>query len=183
MKIALDAGHGASRGHAFTGAHGNGLIEDYLALDFVTRIGHHLRAAGQNTVFTRPTKTLTSLSKRGKMAVAADCDLFLSIHLNAGAAQANGVEALVAENDKRSFAIAKRLAKVISAHGLRNRGAKWDSQSQHSKLRVLRDTYRHMPAVLLEIGFVTNTGDAALLADKHYRETIAYEIAEVCISN
>ncbi len=55
---------------------------------------------------------------------------------------------------------------------------KWDSQSQYSRLRVLRDTYRHMPAVLLEIGFLTNPHDARLLADKHFREAVAEEIAD-----
>ena len=52
MKIALDAGHGASRGHQFTGAHANGLIEDDLALDFVIRIGHLIRLAGHDTLIT-----------------------------------------------------------------------------------------------------------------------------------
>lgn len=172
-RVALDAGHGASRGHPFTGAHGNGLIEDELAFDFVTRIGHHLRLIGYDTVITRPDGRLVALATRGKRAIDGHCDLFLSIHLNAGPASAQGVEAFVAEGDTRSRALAERLTAAISAHGLRNRGAKWDSQSQYSSLRVLRDTYRHMPAVLLEIGFLTNAHDAKLLADKHFREAVA----------
>lgn len=176
-RIALDAGHGASRGRAFTGAHGNGLVEDDLALDLVTRIGHHLRATGYDTVIVRPDAKLVALATRGKRAIDAHCDLFVSVHLNAGPASAGGVEAFVAEGDQRSRAFAERLVQAISTHGLRNRGAKWDSQSQYSRLRVLRDTYRHMPAVLLEIGFVTNAHDARLLADKHFREAVAVEIA------
>jgi len=101
----------------------------------------------------------------------------VSLHLNAGTARAHGVEAYVAEGDHRSRLIAQRLVNVISKHGMANRGVKWDSQSQHSGLRVLRDTYRHMPAVLLEIGFLTNAGDARLLADKYFREAVALEIA------
>jgi len=176
-RVALDAGHGASRGRPFTGAHGNGLIEDDLALDFVTRIGHHLRAAGYDTVIIRPDAKLVTLATRGKRAVQSHCDLFLSIHLNAGPSEASGVEAYVAKGDTRSRALAERAVEAISAHGLRNRGVRWDSQSQYSSLRVLRDTYRHMPAVLLEIGFVTNKHDARLLGDKHFREAVAEEIA------
>lgn len=178
MKIALDAGHGASRGRPFTGAHGNGLIEDDLALDFVTRIGHHLRLAGHKTVIVRPDARLIALATRGKRAIEAHCDLFLSVHLNAGSTRAHGVEAYVAEGDERSQAVAKRLMHAVARHGLANRGVKWDSQSQHSKLRVLRDTYRHMPSVLLEIGFLTNVGDAESLSNRHWREAVSSDIAE-----
>lgn len=176
-KVALDAGHGASRGHAFTGASANGLVEDDLAFDFVTRIGHHLRLIGYDTVIIRPDAKLVALATRGKRAIQAHCDLFLSIHCNAGPASANGVEAFVAKGDTCSRAIAQRLVEAISKHGMKNRGVKWDSQSQHSSLRVLRDTYKHMPAILLEIGFLTNSHDAQLLKAKHFREAVAVEIA------
>jgi N-acetylmuramoyl-L-alanine amidase len=176
--VALDAGHGASRGRASSGAHGNGLIEDDLSLDFVTRIGHHLRLIGYDTVITRPDAALVALATRGKRAIDAHCDLFVSIHVNAGPASATGVEAYVSEGDTRSRELANRLLAAIAKHGLRNRGAKWDSQSQYSSLEVLRDTHKHMPAVLLEIGFLTNANDAKLLADKQWREAVAIEIAQ-----
>lgn len=176
-RIALDAGHGASRGHAFTGAHASGLVEDDLALDFATRIGHHLRLAGYETVITRPDARLVALGTRGKRAIDGHCDLFISVHINAGPAKARGAEAYVAEGDERSRRIAERLLSAIHKRGLHNRGVKWDSQSHYSKLKVLRATYRHMPAVLLEIGFVTNSGDAELLANKYWREAVACEIS------
>lgn len=175
--VALDAGHGASRGRPFTGACANGLTEDEVAFDFVTRIGHHLRLIGHDTVITRPDGNLVALATRAKRAIDGHCDLFLSIHHNAGPASATGVEAFVAKGDARSRALADRLLAAISKHGLRNRGAKWDSQSRYSSLRVLRDTHRHMPAVLLEIGFITNDHDAKLLADKHWREAVAVDLA------
>lgn len=177
-RIALDAGHGASRGLPHTGCAANGLVEDDLAFDFVTRIGHHLRLAGHETIITRPTAALVALDARGKKAVDGKCDMFISIHLNAGPASATGVEAFVAEGDTRSRSIADRLLAGIAKHGMHNRGAKWDSHSQYSRLAVLRDTYRHMPAVLLEIGFLTNSHDAKLLSDRQFREAVAVEIAE-----
>jgi N-acetylmuramoyl-L-alanine amidase len=183
MRIALDAGHGASRGLSHTGCAANGLVEDELALDFIKRIGHHLREAGYDTVIIRPDARLVALATRGKRAIDGHCDLFLSIHVNAGPASAQGVEAYVAEGDSLSRDIAQRLVDGVSKHGLRNRGAKWDSQSQYSRLRVLRDTHRHMPAVLLEIGFLTNVHDARLLADKHFREAVAVGIAMETSSN
>ena len=177
MMVALDAGHGARRGHAFTGACANGLVEDELALDFVVRIGHHLRRAGHRTLYTRPDTNLVPLSRRGKLAVARGCDMFLSIHCNAGPASASGTEAFVVNHDGRSRRIARELVEAVVEHGVRTRGVKWDSRSRHSRLRVLRDTYRHMPSVLLEIGFLTNDHDAALLNDRFFREAVAISIA------
>lgn len=179
MKAALDAGHGAHRGRTFTGARANGLVEDELALDFVRRIGHHLRIAGHQTVYTRPDARLVPLSSRGRTALETGCDVFLSIHCNAGPAQANGVEAFVARTDTRSRALAQALADAVSRCRMNSRGVKWDSQSQHRRLRVLRDTYREMPAVLLELGFLTNADDASLLKDRYFRESVSISIAHV----
>lgn len=180
MKIALDAGHGSTSKSAHTGAAANGLIEDDIALDMVKRIGHHLRLAGHSTVYTRPDERQTSLASRGRKAVNENCDMFLSIHCNAGPDSAKGVEAFVAAGDSRSVETAKALVASIVAKGMTSRGVKKDSQSQYSSLRVLRDTYRHMPAVLLEIGFLTNPKDALFLKDKIFREAAAIGIARVC---
>ncbi|MGI6295483.1 MAG: N-acetylmuramoyl-L-alanine amidase family protein [Armatimonadota bacterium] len=181
--IALDAGHGADRGLPHTGCAANGMVEDELVLDFVTRIGHHIRLAGHKTVITRPTMKLVELGSRGKMAIEAGCDMFVSVHANAGPATANGVEVFAAKGDERSYAIATQLSDRLSKHDLRNRGPKWDSQSQHPRLRVLQDTYRYLPAVLLEIGFLTNAHDSALLKDKYWRERISIDTAEGIIAS
>ncbi len=177
LKIALDAGHGAMKGRAHTGAAANGLIEDELALDLVGRIGHHLRAAGHQTVLTRPDEKLVPLTQRARLARASRCDVFVSIHCNAASGAACGVEAFAAEGDQRSRTLAGKLVAVLNRQGLRNRGVRWDSQSQHSRLAVLRGTYRHMPAVLVEVGFLTNPYDAGLLKDARWREETAAAIA------
>lgn len=173
MKIALDAGHGFLPGRRPTGAQANGLVEDELTLDFVRRIGHHLRAAGHETVYTRPDESLVSLASRGRTAWSGGCDLFLSIHCNAGPVRARGAEAYVAEGDQRSRELARKSLHVIGGCGMPLRGAKWDSQSAYSRLCVLRDTYKYMPAVLLEIGFLTNDKDARMLSNKYWRERLA----------
>jgi N-acetylmuramoyl-L-alanine amidase len=146
-------------------------------LDFVVRIGHHLRKAGHHTHYTRPDDNLIPLATRGKAAVARGCDLFLSIHCNAGPASASGVETFVVEGDDRSRKIAVGLVKAVVRQGMKSRGVKWDSYSQHSRLRVLRDACHHMPAVLLEIGFLTNDHDAALIKKKSFREAVAISLS------
>lgn len=181
VRVALDAGHGARPGRPYTGAAANGLVEDDLTLDLIKRIGHLLRAAGHETVYTRPDNKLVALNKRGKIARDTHCGLFLSIHCNAGPKAACGVEAFVVKGDAASRSIAQRLVDGVSAQGLSNRGVKWDSQSQYSRLAVLRGTYRHMPAILLEVGFLTNRHDSRLLSNKYFREYTAIEIAGVVV--
>jgi N-acetylmuramoyl-L-alanine amidase len=175
MKAALDAGHGSD-----TGARANGLIEDEVALDMVSRIGHYLRAAGWETVMTRPDFKLVGITERARVARYASAKVFLSIHCNAaGQSAACGVEAFVANGDERSRKLAEKLVEAVVAQGMRDRGVKWDNESQHSRLGVLRGTNRQMPAVLLELGFLTSPYDSMLLKDKHFRDSAAKAIADV----
>jgi N-acetylmuramoyl-L-alanine amidase len=183
MRVALDAGHGSVPGHGHTGAAANGLIEDQVALDMVKRIGHHLRAAGHETVLTRPDEKLVTLAQRTAVAKAHRCDMFLSIHCNAGRPSASGVEAFVAEGDQRSRAIAIRLVDAVASHGLPSRGVKWDSNSQYSRLAVLRGTYKAMPAVLLEVGFLSNAHDVGLLREAGFREEAAKVVGQAVVGS
>lgn len=176
MKICLDAGHGGN-----TGARGNGLIEDVIALDFVTRVGHHLRAKGVQTVLTRKGNGFVPLEDRPPKAVG--CDMFVSFHNNAASNKiAHGAEILVAAGDKRSKDKAREVLNRICAGGaMVSRGVKWDNQGQHKSLYVLQNTYRKMPSMLIEMGFLTNVGDASWLNSKEWREAISIKIADALI--
>lgn len=178
MKAALDAGHGARSGRPHTGACANGLVEDDVVLDLVGRIGHYLRAAGWQTVLTRPGSELVGITERARAARYSGADVFVSIHCNAGTPTASGVEAFVVKNDHPSRELAGRLVVAVAKCGLRNRGVKWDSESRHSRLGALRGTYLKMRAVLLEVGFLTSQGDSALLKDRKFRDMVAQAIAQ-----
>ena len=70
---------------------------------------------------------------------------------------ATGVEAFAYSRDSRAFALGEDIVEGISATtGLQNRGMK-----VRPGLYVLRKTA--MPAVLVELGFITNPSDAALM--------------------
>ncbi len=177
-RICLDAGHGYKRKLA-TGASGHGLKEDDLAFDFVTRIGHHLRAAGHSTVITRTTDAFVELKERPKRAKAAKADIFCSIHCNAaGSPNANGAEVLVAKKDSLSFGVATRVLSAICQEGMTRRGVKRDDEGAHKSLYVLQNTYSQMRSILVEIGFLTNKEDAAKLADRYWRERVSKAIAK-----
>lgn len=182
IKIYIDQGHNPVNPNA--GSEGNGLREQ----DVVYRIGQllaeRLRADGRFEVrLSRPTATTqlgssnsTSLSARVRDANDWGADYFISLHTNAAdASSASGTEMLVYSRDSRAYRLAEdMLDGVIAVTGLPDRGVKL-----RPGLYVLRKT--RMPAVLAELGFITNPGDAALLsgspglfAEGLYRGIVAY---------
>ena len=165
-KIYIDQGHNPQSPNA--GAEGNGLREQ----DLVFRIGVETKRLLDadpdfEAQLSRPTaetqlgsSNATSLKARVDDANAWGADLFLSLHCNASAdTSASGSEALVFSRLGVSYSIAEvLLASLTEATGLRNRGV-----LVRPGLYVLRRTA--MPAVLMELGFITNPSDAALLRD------------------
>jgi N-acetylmuramoyl-L-alanine amidase len=81
-----------------------------------------------------------------------------------------------------SARLAKTILHAIGGQGMKLRGVKADSDSQHSSLYVLRNTYKHMRSVLVEVGFMTNTTDAKMLLDKRWCESAAAVIAKTIVS-
>ena len=166
IKIYIDQGHNPESPNS--GAEGNGLREQ----DLVFRIGIETkRLLDSNPDFearlSRPTadtqlgtSNASSLRARVDDANAWGADLFLSLHCNASVdSSVSGSEALVFSRFGTSYNIAVVLLTALTeATGLRNRGV-----FIRPGLYVLRRSA--MPAVLLELGFITNPADAALLRD------------------
>ena len=143
-------------------------------------MGHYLRAAGHTTVLTREADKFVQLKQRAKIAKQAKCNLFLSIHLNAATnPNARGCEAFYAAPDKgRSIEAARMILHTINGiTTIPIRGVKRDSASQHKSLTVLRSTYSVMPAVLVELGFLTNAKDRSVLTGLRTMETLALILA------
>ena len=167
IKIFIDQGHNPSNPNA--GAEGNGLREQ----DIVFRIGILLADLfRQNPAFevklSRPTldvqlgtSNTTSLRERVRIANEWGADYFLSLHTNASSiASASGVEAFAFSEPSAAFSLGEDIVDSLSAAtGLKNRGMK-----TRSGLYVLRKT--QMPAVLIELGFITNPSDARLMVEQ-----------------
>ncbi len=164
IKIYIDQGHNPQNPNA--GAEGQGLREQDITYRVGQELAALLRANGNFEVrLSRPTEdtslgssNTTSLQARVRDANAWGADYFISIHTNASDNEsASGIEVLAYSSPSRSFTLAEDIAEELSeATGLRNRGAKL-----RPGLYVLRKTA--MPAVLAEIGFITNPRDAELM--------------------
>ena len=165
-KIYIDQGHNPTNPNA--GAEGNGFREQ----DLVYRIGvltaEYLRAAGLDVRLSRPTaatqlgtSNATSLAARVNDANAWGADYFISLHTNASDSPTpSGSEALVFSQPSAAASLGADILEWLNRlTGLRNRGV-----VTRSGLYVLRKT--RMPAVLLELGFITNPNDARLMHDE-----------------
>ena len=167
IRIYIDQGHNPTPHHN-NGAEGNGLVEQDLTYDIGLRLAELLREDGRFEVcLSRPTAETvlgddlsSSLKARVDGAAEFRADFFISLHVNAYTEDtANGIEVFAPDGDDVSYAFGDFLLEgMVDATALRDRGMKWSAD-----LYVLRHT--DMPAALLEMGFISHAGDAALLAD------------------
>ena len=120
---------------------------------------------------SRSTDVFIPLVERAKKANKFGADFFVSIHLNsAGNSSANGIETLVYENKGVNNQLATNIQnELIKITGSTNRGIK-----EQKKLVVLNST--KMPAVLIEVGFISNFSERTLLLFNSYQKEIAQAI-------
>ena len=167
IKIYIDQGHNPQNPNA--GAEGNGLREQDIVFAVGIELAELLRQNGSFDVrLSRPTSdtvigttNTTSLRQRVADANAWDADYFLSIHTNASSnSQATGSEAFAFSRPSAAFSLGEDILEGLNrTTGLRNRG-----MQVRTGLYVLRKTA--MPAVLVELGFITNPDDAALMSTR-----------------
>ena len=166
IKIYIDQGHNPTS-YDNAGATGNGLYEQDLTFTIGILLAELLKKDGRFEVcLSRPTADTvlgtdndSSLDARIKGAKDFGADYFISLHVNSyETASANGIEVYVANQNSVSYDFGSALLKgLISSTNLYNRGMKLGPE-----LRVLKNAT--MPAALLEMGFISNSSDAALLS-------------------
>ena len=175
IRIYIDQGHNPYGFNA--GAEGFGLREQDITYLVGAYLANILNADSRFTAITSRTSpdeilgydTNSSLRTRTEQANQWGADYFLSIHTNANVNPAiNGTEAYVYAVNTPSYELAVYIVNEI----VRRLGTKNNGIYARPSLYVLRRT--NMPAVLIELAYLSNEGDAALLADKPYE--FAYAI-------
>ena len=164
--VVIDAGHGGfDRG----GIPGQRVAEKTMTLDVALRLQKALQDDGYRVVMTRETDVFVPLGTRVAIANSYPNGILVSIHFNAARRSgASGIETYFYSRD--SLALASSIHYHVaggapsSNRGVRRRG-----------YFVLRRT--RIPAVLVELGFLTNPTEARYVQNSSYRQKLAEEIA------
>jgi N-acetylmuramoyl-L-alanine amidase len=182
MKIVIDPGH-AGRNidpgavHAATG-----LQEADVALIISRLVENYLPAVGYEVKLTRTEweqAETDDLSYRTALANGWSADIFISLHCNSAANQsAEGYEVWTSMGDTQGDRLATCIYKQIAAE-FPDRAGRTDysdgDPDKESRFYVLVHT--DAPACLVEMAFISNDEEAALLADAAWQDRYARAIA------
>lgn len=162
MKVFINPGH-APGGHPDPGAvnEETGLRECDVAFTVGKAVEKYLNAAGVETELLQS----DSLYEICEAANASDSDIFVSIHCNAAEAEeANGTETWACAGSYRGSMLASCIQnQIVNALDTTDRGVKTATPGVNG-LYVL--THTDMPAVLVELAFITNDKDCRMLIDQ-----------------
>ncbi len=167
IKVFIDQGHNPVNPNA--GAEGQGYREQDLVYEIGVILADLLNAdpnftarlSRRSPTVILGTSNASSLRARVVDANSWGADVFLSLHTNASSNEnATGTEALVFRSGSSAYRLAEDILRALNeSTGLRNRGV-----VLRPGLYVLRRTA--MPAVLVELGFITNPRDASLMSNR-----------------
>lgn len=168
----IDPGHGGRDPGAWKGTRSR-MPEKSIVLDIGNSVVRILKNRGATVIATRTTDVYPSLDDRANAADRYRVDLFVSVHADSAPknSAASGTEIHIQDGPGGNSLIAARcVIAAIKKAGLECRGL------QSSNLHVLREHRR--PAILIECGFLTNSGDATRLNSSSYRAKLAAAIAD-----
>lgn len=174
MKWYLDFGHG---GHDPGAIGQNKTKESDVVLEIGLIIKNNLEKSGQTVITTRETDKYYSLDSRSIKANNYRCDYFVSLHLNSAANKsAKGCEVWVYDKNSKVYNLSSSLCKNLSTKlNTSNRGVKVSKD-----FSVLKKT--NMPALLIEIDFISNLYVENALKSNKYINDIANTISETLLS-
>lgn len=167
--VVVDPGHGG----ADRGVRAHALDEASIVEDLAARIEGRLAATGALPFLTRGTDIEADEAERASFANAAEADLVISLHVDAASTPAaNGVATYYYGNDRygHSSPLGERLAGLVQRE-IVARTDLTDCSTHGKTWDLLRRT--RMPAVRVEVGYLTSPHDAARLADPGFRDTVA----------
>ena len=169
--VVIDPGHGGPD----PGAIGiGGIRETDVVLEVSKTVKKLLSDKGVKVRLTRKNEKDLDLPPRVFFANKTDADIFVSIHANASRGKRrdiNGLETFYFRG-WRGRLLAKKIQKQILrvSPGSPDRGVK------QGRFYVIKNT--RMPAVLVEIGFLTGRLDARRLEKTAHRKRLAYAITK-----
>ncbi|MEQ7010385.1 N-acetylmuramoyl-L-alanine amidase [Actinopolymorpha sp. B17G11] len=171
--VVIDPGHGGVDRGCFS----HGLSEAEIAFDLASRIEGRLAATGVRVFLTRGRDTSPDEAERARFANETRGDLVVSLHVDEHPSpEAGGVATYyygtVGDDDMRST-LGERFAGLVQREVVARTDLR-DCRTHAKTWDLLR--YTKMPAVRIELGYVTNAGDALRLSDPGFRDVVAEAI-------
>jgi N-acetylmuramoyl-L-alanine amidase len=167
--VVIDAGHGGKD----PGAIGcNGVCEKDIVLPVALEVRRRLQAAGVRVIMTRGDDTFVELDRRAEIANENHANLFVAIHADSSPnREATGHTVYVARGaGSASTSAAHCVSAMLSEHGDPCRGG-----VRAAGYRVL--VKNDCPAMLVELGYVSNRAEANTLASISYQQQLGDAIA------
>lgn len=170
ITIVLDPGHGGKDPGAISP---NGVKEKDVNLILGLKAQAQLEALGYDVIMTRTTDTFVDLYERANIANRNKADIFISIHHNS--TLNNGINGLEILYCPRGMGTAKEedqypLAEAISKGILSSTKGADRGIIQRPGLVVIRES--NMPAVLIEVGYLSNSFDEANIINDAYQNKV-----------
>lgn len=176
MKIILDPGHG---GHD-SGGKSLGIPEKTIATNAMLLLWQELALKGHSCVPTRVTDIFVELADRASLSNQLGADLFISLHGNASPdPQVRGPWTIYSNGSEKGKSLASEVQGRLAIATVGNPKAFYPDQTgwvSGRRLAVLRQT--RCPAILVELGFMTNQIDYARLVDPRDLRKLAKAVAE-----
>jgi N-acetylmuramoyl-L-alanine amidase len=185
--IVIDAGHGGIDGGTY---HRDGTLEKNINLQVALELKGLLERSGANVIMTRTKDVaLDRLNNKSEYRHKRDLiarvdiinracpELFLSIHVNAERSSINTRGPMVfyfrGSDESRRLAgfLQKRLEEAYESLGQKVKARKPIS---NSSLFLLCNT--NVPGAIVELGFITNPQDRALLTTKEFQQKLSQHI-------
>lgn len=167
-RIVIDPGHGAGdRGVAV-----GGVCESDLSWDLARRLEGRMVATGMEALISRGPNACPQDADRAGFANETGADLFLSLHMDANCStMAQGVASFhFGTGNGTTSTVGEALAGFLQREIVARTGMR-DCRTHPKTWEVLRLT--KMPAVRIELGYLTNADDRRRLLDPSFRDIIA----------
>lgn len=146
--------------------------EDDITLAIAKRLQSIFLACGHEPVMTRIGDQYMSLYQRSNLLNKASCDVAISVHINS---TINSTAKYISTFIQETGGPAEKLANCIQPLLVKASG--WpDGGVKVANLHMTRET--KMPAVLVELGFISNPEEEKQLIKKEFQGKLAAAIAE-----
>ena len=172
------------------------VLEKDINRQIGSKVAYLLEKQGYEVVLTREEDVTVSLGERTSFANQKQADILFSLHANSGPASTMGVEtfyfdpallknelesidsktkAFIIKTVSQWHLMSKELAKDVQSSVIQNTYAT-DRRIKKGVIRVLLGFQG--PAALIEVGYLSNDHERALLCSESYKERVAEGIYE-----